>query len=118
MGSWLEDTETPGEKQKMLYGERGAGRGEAGREKRAGGGGGEGERMEPRNLPGRGGQGWAESCLGTRRREERPDSVGPRGNVVSGKDDNGLAGACCTELMTGWPTSQTCYPVHGRYFGD
>lgn len=42
-----------------------------GREKRACGGGREGERMEPKNLPGSRGQGWVESCLGSRGRGER-----------------------------------------------
>lgn len=45
-----------------------AGGGVGGREKGALGGAGR-QRMELRNLAGRGGQSWAESCLGTKGRE-------------------------------------------------
>lgn len=67
------------------------------------------ERMRQRNLPGRRGQGWAESCFGIKEKGRKGDSAGPRGcDMVRGKEDNGPAGACFNEIMAAWPASQTC----------
>lgn len=71
------------------------------------GGGGEGKRRR-RILAGGGGSGRAEPCLRTKEKWRKGDSVRPRGDVVSGKEDNGPAGAGFNELMTVWPARQTC----------
>lgn len=76
-------------------------RGEAweGGEVRLGGGGGEGERMEPSNRAGRGGQGWAASLPWDSGEGERGGLWRPRGGVVRSAADNGPAGVCQNELM-------------------
>lgn len=88
----------------MLYGEVGWPREawEGGREKLPWEGTGREREWSPGIWLGEG-AGWAESCLGTKKKGRKGESAGPRGDVVSGKEDNGPAGACCNELMKARP---------------
>lgn len=45
------------------------------------------------------GVGWVEFCFGIKEKGRKGEFVGLRGDVVSGKEDNGLVGVCCNELM-------------------
>ena len=42
------------------------------------------------------------------RRGEKGGLCAPKRRLVSGKKDNGPAGACFNELMTVWPIPQAC----------
>lgn len=57
---------------------------------------------------GEGARGGQNLALGLRRSGKRGTLARPRGDVVSGKEDNGPAGAGFNELMTVWLARQTC----------